>query len=330
MKTQKIIFVVILVFLAFLTSWYFIGLRTDGEGSDNFVKDLNFTIEEYPRVDGSTSTHPLGVLISVKLLDVDYDWEEATWDGTKRLVPKASGYEEKKIEEYIKTEVIHYGTHGSYVNLIEDKTDLILVARPPSKDELELANSLGVELESRAIALDAFIFVLNEKNPIKSLTIREIQDIYTGKITNWKEVGGRESDINPYQRDPNSGSQELMEALVMKDMEMIDAPEMILYGMMGPINYLSDDEDGIGYSVYFFEEFMAPNENIKLLEVDDVIPNYENIKTRNYPFTTEVYVVIRNDLDENSNAYKLKDWLLSEGGQKVVKESGYVPYFLDI
>ena len=120
-------------------------------------------------------------------------------------------------------------------------------------------------------------------------------------------------------------SQELIKALVMKDLAMIDAPDLILRGMMGPINRLSWDVNGIGFSVYFFEEFMAPNEKIKLCGIDDVVPNYENIRTRKYPFTTEVYVVIRSDLDKDGNAYKLRDWLLSNEGQEVVKESGYVP-----
>jgi phosphate transport system substrate-binding protein len=295
------------------------------------TEELNFNLEDYPKIDGSTSTHPLSILIACKLLNVSYSWTP-TWDGSKRLIPNATEPGKKYIATNITQEIIHRGTHESYVNLIEKKADLILVARLPSDDELELAKNKSLELETQAVALDAFVFILNKNNSVTSLTTKQIQDIYTGKITNWREVNprprsqdGRDAKINAYQREDNSGSQELMKSLMMKDLKMIDAPTMILLGMMGPINRLSTDIDGIGYSVYYFEEFMAPNEKIKLCEIDGVIPNYETIQTRTYPYVAEVYVVIRKDLDKQSNAYKLRDWLLSDDGQEVVKESGYVP-----
>ena len=280
---------------------------------------------DYPRVDGSTSAHPLGVLIACELLGVPWRWETSPWDATRRVVPDATMAGEEHVAENILRAVVHQGTHGSYVNLIENRADVILVARLPSQDELELAESLGVQLEAEAVALDAFVFILNRHNPVADLTIGEIQDIYTGKITNWSQVGGGNTEIHAYQRNENSGSQELMETLVMKDLEMIEPPEpMILEGMMGPINRLSEDRDGIGYSVYFFEEFMAPNQEIKLCSINGVAPNHDNIRAGKYPLTTEVYVVIRSDLDRNSDACKLRDWLLSEEGQEAVRKSGYV------
>lgn len=280
----------------------------------------------YPLVDGSTSTHPLGVLIACELLDVPCRWESDLWDGTKRLLPDLSQPGRKHVAMHMFRTVVHQGTHGSYVNLIEDSVDLILVARLPSQDELNLAESLDVELDAEAVALDAFVFLTNRHNPVTGLTTKQIQDIYTGRITRWSEVGGADAEINAYQRNENSGSQELMKTLVMKGLTMIESPEpMILEGMMGPINRLSEDRDGIGYSVYFFEEFMAPNEEIKLVAVDGVTPSYKTIGARKYPFTTEVYVVVRKGLSEDSAAYRLRDWLLSAEGQQVVKKSGYVP-----
>jgi len=283
-------------------------------------------VMNYPRVDGSTSTHPLGVLIACELLDVPCRWDISPWDLTKRLVPDVDQPGKEHVAGHIQRAVVHQGTHGAYVNLIENRADLILVARLPSEDELELAEGLGVDLDAEAIALDAFVFLLNRHNPVSSLTVREIQDIYTGKITNWGQVGGHQAEIHAYQRDENSGSQELMQTLVMKGLEMTEPAEpMILEGMMGPINRLSEDRDGIGYSVYFFEEFMAPNEEIKLVATDGVTPSYETIGARKYPFTTEVYAVIRKGLDQDSGAYRLWDWLFSAEGQEVVKKSGYVP-----
>ncbi len=216
------------------------------------------------------------------------------------------------------------------MNLIENNTDFIIVARSASPDEIELADSMGVVLTSSPVALDAFVFIANVNNPVISLTVKEIQDIYTGGITRWSEVGGTDTEINPYQRNPNSGSQELMLSLVMKDLEMLNLPEMILYGMMGPINHITHDRDGLGYTVYFFEQFMAPNDSLKLLAVDGVVPDYVTLKERTYVYTTEVYAVIREDLDRSSTAYQLYQWLLSLRGQLVVRESGYIPLYFGL
>ena len=155
------------------------------------------TFENYPKLDGSTSTNPLLAIIACKLLKVPYRWMqdiENTYyvqpDHEKALAVSPNFYD---IAYYMTT-----GTHNSYLNLIDKKTDLILVARTTSEDEKAHANEFGVNLIETPIALDAFVFVMNKNNPVKDLTIKQIQDIYLGNITNWKEVGGKNAKINPY------------------------------------------------------------------------------------------------------------------------------------
>lgn len=280
-----------------------------------------FTFENYPSLDGSTSTMPLDMLIFCELMEVPCEWVE--WiDGTTMAVPDLSDVE---ISDDEFPSIGHNGTHDAYINLITGEAELIFVARLPSSDELDVAADLGVELIPEPIALDAFVFIVNIDNPVDGLTLQQIQEIYMGRITNWDEVDGQDALITPYQRNDNSGSQELMKALVMKDLPMINAPEMMLPSMMAPINAISSDPYGIGYSVYFYEQFMAPNELLKLCRVDGVVPDFESIQSREYIFTTEVYAVIRADLSPESVAYRLRDWVLSSEGQAVVAESGYVP-----
>ncbi len=285
----------------------------------------SLTINNYPKIDGSTSAHPLQVLIACKILEVEYSWVESWFDDTYRIWPSFD--EKPDIAQFILDSIIHNGTHGSYVNLINTKADIIIVARTASKDEINMADSAGVSLITTPIALDAFVFIVNINNPVNSLTVKQIQDIYTGDITHWNEVGGTNTAINPYQRDPNSGSQELMLSLVMKGLTMLDLPEMILMGMMGPINRITHDKDGLGYTVYFFEQFMAPNDSLKLLAVNGIVPQYSTLKKKQYIYTTDVYVVIREDLDKSSTAYQLYLWLLTNEGQSIIEESGYIPYY---
>ena len=274
-------------------------------------------VDGFPRIDGSTSTAPLGGMILCTMMDVSCEWVEFI-DGNRYLMPNLTDFQ----GEF--PGFGHHGTHSAYLNLINGEADLILVARAPSNEERDLAALSGIDLIIQPVALDAFVFIVNEDNPIDGLSLDEIRDIYTGKLTDWGQVGGPTAEIHPYQRDEQSGSQQLMRTLVMKDLPMIDAPLMVLLKMIAPFYAISEDPLGIGYSVYYYEEYMAPNEKVKLLAVDGIKPDHETIQTRHYPFTTEVYVVVRADSPPGSVAVRLRDWLLSAAGQGMVEESGYV------
>ncbi len=300
--------------------------KTSDDNSSKFQIE-NLKIDNYPKVDGSTSTEPLQALIACKLFDIEYSWIYAPlwFKYTYRLMPSC----ENKIDvcKFISERINHQGTHSAFVNLIYKNADIILVARTASNDELNLADSLGVELIETPIALDAFVFLNHIQNPVNSLTTKEIQNIYTGKTINWSEIGGTDAKINPYQRNVNSGSQELMETLVMKDLEILDLPDMIIYGMMGLINAIEYNRDGLGYSVNYYTQYMVRSDSVKRLAVDGIYPDYNSIKNRDYNYTTNVYAVIRKDLDINSKAFQLYDLLLKSSGQSVIKESGYIPYY---
>ena len=134
----------------------------------------------------------------------------------------------------------HSGTHDAYMNLIRGDAELILVARQPSEDEISAAKLRGVILDYRPVALDAFVFLVNVENPVESLDVNEVRKIYTGKITSWDQIGvdlglNGNRAITAYRRDQNSGSQELMETLVMQGEKMIDLPDLLLYGDDGAV-----------------------------------------------------------------------------------------------
>jgi phosphate transport system substrate-binding protein len=287
--------------------------------------DLALIAADYPNVDGSTSTYPLQMVLACKILGVPYVWDTDPFTRLRRIAPDPT-YEGSPQSVERLFNIQHNGTHGSYMNLIEGDTDLILVARPPSKDELTAAREKGIGLDVRAVALDAFVFLLSVENPVDGLTIEIVRDIYTGEIANWAQVGSADfpGEIHAYRRNPNSGSQELMETLVMRGEPMIDAPEMMLMSMMGPINTIAEDPLAIGYSVYYYAEFIFPEERVKLSGIDGVKPTSDSIASRAYPLTTEVYAVVRQGMPEDSTAMMLRNWLLTEEGQAPIEESGYV------
>ncbi|NQT61880.1 MAG: substrate-binding domain-containing protein [Candidatus Marinimicrobia bacterium] len=319
----------ILCILAISVIFNSCSLFTENEDDEIIYEDpvdvSHFSIANYPKVDGSTSCHPLQIVIACEILDVEYQWYEG-FDGMLRIWPSDDDSTKDGDIEYIYN-IQHAGTHGSYVNLIEDSVDLIIAARLPSEDELILADSLNINISTKAIALDAFVFILNTQNSVNNLSVEQIRGIYSGAITNWNSVSGDNAAINPYQRNKNSGSQELMESLVMIGLPMVEAPDLLVLGsMMGPINRLNEDPYGLGYTVYFFNNYMAQRNQIKLCSVNGVFPDPQSISSGSYIYTTMVYAAIRSTLNVDGTAFTLWKWLQTEIGQQTVGESGYIPY----
>ncbi|KAB3530323.1 PstS family phosphate ABC transporter substrate-binding protein [Alkaliphilus serpentinus] len=262
---------------------------------------LSFTLDSYPIVDGSTVTIPLSEAIAAELI----------------------GMEIEEVRPYI----LHNKTHNAYVNLIEKKADLIFVTSP-SEDELKLAEEHNVKLEVIPIVSEAFVFLANAENPVEGLTLQEIKDIYTGKITNWKEVGGDDVEIVAYQRPRNSGSQTGFLDLVMKDAMPVEPPTEKIRAEMGElidaVASYKNQPDALGYSYYYFVVDMWGNDKVKLLEVDGIYPNKDTIRTGEYPIKTAYYAVFRRDEASDSPVRKVVEWILSERGQQIAEEAGYV------
>ncbi|MGZ6266260.1 MAG: PstS family phosphate ABC transporter substrate-binding protein, partial [Candidatus Limnocylindrales bacterium] len=195
-------------------------------------------LADYPRVDGSTTTGPLARLLACDLRGVRCVWSAPASANVERTyIPDPAAGVPAETAAAI-TGIKFSTTHNAYVNLIENKTDVLLEARVPSPDELAAASAKGVQLETRAFALDAFVFLVNTHNPTETMPLATLRDIYAGGIATWKAAGVDMGDpgakINAYQREPNSGSQELMKLMVMGATPMTDAPNMVVQTMVGP------------------------------------------------------------------------------------------------
>ncbi len=262
---------------------------------------FTFTRENFPRLDGSTSTAPLAEAVCSVLL------------GESR--------------EDVRDLVQFSKTTNAYYNLLEGGADLLIVGEP-NQEVLAQKESSGFEWEQSPFATDAFVFVVNEDNPVDSITVEEARDIYTGKITNWKELGGEDREIIPFQRNKEAGSQSLMEKLVMKGEPMMEAPTGYVAATMGQLMEVVKNYDGspgaIGYSVYYYAEEMKMAQGLKLLALEGVEPTPETIRQEQYPLLNPKYVVLPAGAGEDEPNRILYDWLLSEEGQRLVAHEGYV------
>ena len=295
-------------------------------GLDKPTATTMLNLSNAPIIDGSDSTEPLRNLLMCRLLGIDCQWRQnLATDGTWGVAPQwhSLSDEDKKILQQI---LQNRNTHGSFVSLIDGDNDIIITARDISRDEQKYADEKGVALLSRPVAKDAFVFLVNPKNPVRNLTIEQIQKIYTGEIRNWREVGGHDATINPYVRNPNSGSQEKMETFVMDGLTMIDWPEMVGYVMLSPYYQLENDENGIAYTPFYYYDTIVNDDRTQVIGVNGITPSKQTIEFGSYPYVTFVMSSVRADIDKSSTTYQLFYQLASGQHNDIVKESGYIEY----
>lgn len=257
--------------------------------------------ENLPVMDGSTSLIPLEAGIRAAIFDISM--EEAT------------------------AQVAHSSTWSSFYNLLGGSAELIFSC-PLSQEQVGLADEQGVELETVPVAMEGFVFVVNAGNPVDSLTQQQLKDIYSGKITNWKEVGGNDEPIIAYQRNSDSGSQNYMIEF-MGDTPLMNAPvEMrpaTMEGLMDVVAVNDNASGAIGYSVYAYAADMYGNGNeIKFIQVDGVAPDKQTMASGEYPLLGKNYAVFRADEPEDSPVRTLVRWMTSYDGQLAIAKAGYV------
>lgn len=288
------------------------------------------TVYDIPPIDGSDSTEPLRDILMCKLLGFDYKWERAFFlpeEGQDPYGIKVNyNCSSDDIRYLVLYKMLNSNTHGSFINLIDGHVKLILTARSISRDEKAYADEKGCTLIEKPIAKDAFTFMVNNSNPVNSLTIEQIQGIYTGDIVNWSEVGGPDMPITAYIRNRNSGSQEKFETMVMKGLTIKKTPEFqIGHVMEAPYEQLEHDKSGIAFTPFYYYDVIVDNGSTKAIGVNGIDMSRENIMNGSYPYITDVYAAVRSDIDKSSAAYKIFEMLTEPEGQAIVAESKYIP-----
>lgn len=257
-----------------------------------------FTAENYPRVDGSTATIPLIEAVECALL----------------------GKSRAEVTVNVRK------TSGAYVALANGEADILLVYDGGDKTRRQVnADTL---FETVPIGKDALVFLVNRDNPVDNITTEQVRKIFSGEYTNWSQLGGSDEPIRAYQRGIGSGSQALMDKLVMRDLPMAEpAKVQVVESMGGLIDAVANfvgGPTGIGYNVFYYVTEMRKNEYIKLLSIDGVEPSYETIQSGDYPFVSDFYSVIRKTEPSDSPARALHEWMLSDEAQNLMVRENYV------
>lgn len=213
-------------------------------------------------------------------------------------------------ENFAPSSAMQYkNTVRGYEAIVDGTTDILFCAAP-SREQAQYAEDCGVELVYVPIGLEGFVFFVNGQNPVDDLTVEQVRQIYAGEYTNWSLVGGADRSINPITRLEGSGSQTAFESF-MGDREVARKSLLAITG------------GSIGFSFRYYMDGLVENDAVKMLSLNGVYPSAENIRNGSYPIVAQFYAIYRAD-NQNENIPKLIDWLLSEEGQLLIEETGYV------
>src|SRR2546430_519400 len=215
------------------------------------------------------------------------------------------------------------GSGTGIAALINGTTDICEASRPmKDKEKEEVKAKTGKEVVEIPVAVDGLAIYLNASNPIQELTLDQVKQIYLGKITNWKAVGGSDTRIILYSRENNSGTYAYFKEHVLENADFHPTAQT-LPGTAAVINALAKDRRGIGYGG------IAYGKGIKHLKVKRdasspaVEPTMENVLTSKYPISRFLYWYFAGAPTGDLKALSL--WVLSKEGQTVVEKVGYYP-----
>ena len=270
------------------------------EGSELAKVDSSLKLkDDLPVLDGAAALVP----VYASVVNAVYPEGSVTYEGGSFSDDNYYG------ENFAADSKMQYkNTVRGYKAIVDGDTDIFLAAAP-SEEQKQYAKEQGVELVYQPIGKEAFVFFVNEKNPVDDLTVEQVRDIYGGDIQNWADVGGANRAINPVTRLKGSGSQSVMDKF-MGEREIAPKSPLAVTGA------------SIGYSFRYYLNDMVGNQAVKMISLNSVYPNTENIKNESYPLVYQFYAVYRKDND-NPNVKKLIDWLLSPEWQDLIEQCGY-------
>jgi phosphate transport system substrate-binding protein len=254
---------------------------------------------DYPRLDGAIGSYPLYAAVA-----------QAVYAG---------------LDEETAGEIVDCtNTVDAYVRLIVGEVD-IFFGMAPSREQREYAAAKGLTLTQTPITKEAFVFFVHKDNPVRSLTQAQVRAVYSGRIQNWKELGGPDERILAFQRPEGSGSQTTM--LRIMEGEAIARPlrEAVAAGMADILEVVAyrNRKNALGYSFRWYATVLFVNPDIRLLAIDGIEPTPENIRSGAYPFTVSRLAVTARPLNPQSKS--LIDWILGPEGQDLIARIGYVP-----
>ena len=236
---------------------------------------------------------------------------------------------QKVAEEYMKEHpnarisVTGGGTGTGIAAKINKTIDIALASREMKKSEYENAKNNGVNVKEITIAFDAITLVINKNNKMENLSIEDLRNIYLGKITNWKEVGGEDKKIIVISRDSSSGTHLYFKEHVLRKGKSKGKEEFGKAVLFLPSNESIKQEVANSDGAIAYLGLGYIDASVKPIKIENVEATVETVKNKTYPIARAVYWYVNEDIDGLGK--KLIDYMLSDQGQNIVIKEGFVP-----
>lgn len=251
--------------------------------------------------------------------------------GSDTIVNLALAWAEKYQAEHpeVRISVTGGGSGTGIAALVNGTVDIANASRKIKDEEIEQAKSNGVEPTEFIIARDAIAVIVNPGNPVNQLTLQQISDIYSGKITNWSEVGGEDRPIVKLSRETNSGTHVYFLETVLRlgskeDKTLFSTDTLLLPSSEGIIAELRQNPNAIGYDGLGY----VPKD-LKMIAIakeagdEYVLPSIATVNEKTYPIARDLYMYTNGEPTGVVKEYL--DWILNAQAQQIVADLGFVP-----
>jgi len=260
-----------------------------------------------------------GLTVFCLMSGVVFAAEQIVIKGSTTVLPIAQG----ALEAYMKKNPgvqmsLSGGGSGEGIKALIDKTtDIATSSREIKKEEVTLAETKGVKPVAHVVAYDAIIPVVHPKNKVTNLSIDQLSQIYQGKITNWKEVGGEDLKIVVISRDSSSGTFESWDHFVMKKAKVTPKAQM-LASNGALVTAVAKNRYAIAYLGMGYV-----NKSVKAVQVNGITASIQTALSKEYPFSRELYMYTNGE--PTGGVAKFIAFVKSAEGQKIVTKEGFVP-----
>jgi phosphate transport system substrate-binding protein len=242
-------------------------------------------------------------------------------DGSTTVGPIAKAFAEyyMSLNKGVNITVSESGSGNGAKSLINGACDIANMSRFMKGKEFKAAAEKGIMPVAHVVALDGIAMVVHPSNPVKDITVAQVRDIYMGKITSWKQLGGPDRAIVMISRDTNSGTFETFNKLVMKKTKIVDGCEYV--GSNGAIRgRVQSTPTALGYVGLGFLD-----RTVKGLKVNGIYPSNKTISAGTYPIARPLFMFTNGYPKMGSGVYQFITIYLTKKGQEIVKRIGFVP-----
>ncbi|MCX7927826.1 MAG: phosphate ABC transporter substrate-binding protein [Candidatus Omnitrophica bacterium] len=239
----------------------------------------------------------------------------------------AEKYMEKNPSDFIA--VTGGGSGTGIASLLSGTCDLAMSSRIIKEKEIELAKKKGISPYEIKVALDGIVVVVHPSNPISRLTLKQLADIFSGKIKNWKELGGKDASIVILSREVNSGTHVYFKEHVLRKNDPNSKEEFAPWALMLPSSQAIADEVANNPSAigYYGMGYISQKQKVLSIASDEnseaVLPTIENVRSGIYPISRPLFLY--TSCQPQGLVKKFIDFALSAEGQRIVQETDFVP-----